>query len=324
VTRVGGSIDAAEGTAGDRPERSLEARLDQIVDLNPALVKLARSIVWRFLEQSFGIVYHDGPGQPPLPTRLMAGLAILKHMHNLSDEALCDRRLENPYYQLFCGEEFFRHELPFDRSSMTRWRQRMGDERLVALFEESLATATRTNAAKPSDFSKLVVDTTVQPKAVAYPTDARLMHRARERLVGLAKRHGIALRQSYTRVGEFALVEQSRYAHAEQFEQAGKALRKLKTHLGRVIRTLCARSKATNSSNKPSPASSCWRAGSMSRTRTCVPFVAYLPRPICVCSACMRRKSSASAPSTSSGGKPNKPYEFGVKVSVATTLSSRM
>ena len=85
-----------------------KARLDQIVDLNHPLAKLARTVDWRFLEERFGAVYSDGSGQPPLPTRLMAGLAILKHMHDLSDEVLCERWIENPYYQLFCGEEFFR------------------------------------------------------------------------------------------------------------------------------------------------------------------------------------------------------------------------
>ena len=102
------------------------ARLDQIINMSHPLVKLAQSIDWGFLERNFGTVYSDGPGQPPLPTRLMAGLAILKHMHDLSDEILCERFVENPYYQLFCGEEFFQHRLPFDRSSLTRWRQHMG------------------------------------------------------------------------------------------------------------------------------------------------------------------------------------------------------
>src|SRR3954447_20079913 len=96
------------------------ARLDQIVDLDHPVVKLAAAIDWRFLEEQFGAVYTDAPGRPPLPTRLMAGLAILKHMHDLSDEVLCERWVENPYYQLFCGEEFFCHQLPFDRSSLTR------------------------------------------------------------------------------------------------------------------------------------------------------------------------------------------------------------
>ena len=112
------------------------ARLDQIVDPNHPLVKFAGTIDWSFLEQRFGAVYDDDPGRPPLPTRLMPGLAILKHLHDLSDEALCARWLENPYVRLFCGEAFFQHQLPFERSSLTRWRQRRGEERLVALLQE--------------------------------------------------------------------------------------------------------------------------------------------------------------------------------------------
>ena len=166
------------------------ARLDQIVDLDHPVVKLAAAIDWRFLEEQFGAIYTDAPGRPPLPTRLMAGLAIVKHMHDLSDEVLCERWVENPYYQLFCGEEFFCHQLPFDRSSLTRWRQRMGEDKLVALIQESLAVATRMGAAKPADFRQVVIDTTVQEKAIAFPTDSKLMHRARERLVRLTQVRG--------------------------------------------------------------------------------------------------------------------------------------
>jgi transposase, IS5 family len=124
------------------------ARLDQIVDLSHPLARLAATIDWRFLEERFGAVSTDKPGQPPLPTRLMAGLSILKHTHNLSDEELCARWIENPYFQLFCGEEFFR--LPFERSSLTRWRQRMGEEKLVALIQVSLSCARRRGRARPS------------------------------------------------------------------------------------------------------------------------------------------------------------------------------
>src|SRR4029453_13127981 len=77
-----------------------------------------QAIDWRFLESCFGEVYSDGPGMPPLPTRLMAGLAILKHTFDLSDEELCARWVENLYFQYYCGEEFYCHALPFDRSSM--------------------------------------------------------------------------------------------------------------------------------------------------------------------------------------------------------------
>ena len=96
------------------------SRLDQILNLDHPLAKLAARVDWRFLEARFGEAYEDIAGRPPLPTRLMAGLAILKHTYDLSDEGLCERWVENPYYQYFCGEEFFQHEASFDRSSMTR------------------------------------------------------------------------------------------------------------------------------------------------------------------------------------------------------------
>ena len=90
---------------------------------------------------------------------------------------MCERWVENPYYQFFCGEEFFQHRLVFDRSSLTRWRQRMGEEKLQALLQESLSVATRTEAIKPADLNRVIVDTTVQPKNVMFPTDARLLNR---------------------------------------------------------------------------------------------------------------------------------------------------
>ena len=127
------------------------------------------------------------PASRRLPTRLVAGLFILKHMHDLSDEVLCARWLENPYYQFFCGELSFCHQLPFDRSSLTHWRQRLGEEQLVALIQESLSVAHKTGALATRDLERVVVDTTVQPKAIAHPTDARLCHRALEKLVDLAQ-----------------------------------------------------------------------------------------------------------------------------------------
>jgi len=159
----------------DQGEQDLfRSRLDQIIDMNHELVKLGRAVDWRFLEARFGEVYSDGPGMPPLPTRLMAGLAILKHTFNLSDEELCARWIENPYFQHLCGEEFFCHALPLDRSSLTRWRQRMGEEKIMALLQESLSVAVKTGAMKPSDTRRVIVDTTVEPKNVMWwtaPTD---------------------------------------------------------------------------------------------------------------------------------------------------------
>ena len=200
-----------------------KARLDRIIDLRHELALLALAIDWAFLEASFGAVYSPVPGQPPLPVRLMAGLAILKSMYNLSDEELTGRWVENPYFQYFCGEEFFQHKASFDRSSMTRWRRRMGEDRLNALVQESLAAAVKTKAMPAFRFCQVIVDTTVQEKAVAFPTDAKLAHRARERLVRLAKKYRVRFRQSYARVGKFALIKHQRYAHARQFKRAGRS-----------------------------------------------------------------------------------------------------
>jgi transposase, IS5 family len=282
------------------------SRLDQVINMDHALVKLARTIDWGFLEQKLGAVYNDGAGQPPLPTRLMAGLAILKHTYNLSDEVACELWIENPYYQYFCGEEFFQHRLPLDRSSMTRWRNRMGEERLQALLQESLAVATRSGAMKPGDLARVIVDTTVQPKNITFPTDAKLLNRAREKLVKLAKRLGVELRQSYTRVGKFALIQHQRYAHAKQFKRAKRALRTLKTYLGRVIRDIARKIEG----DPGLEAKFAWLLSLARRVRAQErgqrgPKVYSLHAPEVECIG---------------KGKPHKPYEFGVKVSVATTL----
>src|ERR1700731_4533874 len=262
---------------------------------------------WGFLEREFGAVYTDDPGRPPLPTRLMAGLAILKHTYDLSDEVLCERWVENPYYQFFCGEEFFQHRLVFDRSSLTRWRDRMGEERLQALLQESLSVATSTEAIKPSELSRVVVDTTVQPKNVTFPTDAKLLNRAREKLVRLANIHAVALRQSYARVGKFALIQHQRYAHAKQFKRANRMLKKLRTYLGRVIRDI-GRKIENNGTLEAKFARllSLARRVREQQQRQRGPKVYSLHAPEVECIG---------------KGKAHRPYEFGVKVSVATTIS---
>ena len=270
-------------------------------------MKLARTVDWAFLEERFGAVYTDDPGHPPLPTRLMAGLAILKHTYDLSDEVLCERWVENPYYQFFCGEEFFQHRLVFDRSSLTRWRHRMGEERLQALLQESLSVATRTKAIKPSELSRVIVDTTVQPKNVTFPTDAKLLNRAREKLVRLAKRHGVALRQSYARVGKFALIQHQRYAHAKQFKRANRTLKKLRTYLGRVIRDIGRKIEGDGGLEAAfAQLLTLARRVREQQQRQRGPKVYSLHAPEVECIG---------------KGKAHRPYEFGVKVSVATTLS---
>jgi IS5 family transposase len=218
-------------------EDLFRSRLKNIIDLRHELVRLGAAIDWRFFDDAFDAFYSED-GRPGIATRMMVGLHILKHMFDLSDEEVCERWVYDPYFQYFCGEAYFQHALPIDRSSMTRWRDRIGPEGLEKVFQESLGVAHRTGALRAKDLKRVTVDTTVQEKAVAFPTDAKLIHRARERLVRLSREHGVPLRQSYARVGKRALIMQGRYRHAKQHKRANRAMRKLKTYLGRTLRDI--------------------------------------------------------------------------------------
>ncbi len=291
----------------ERQKDLLRPALDQIIDMEHPLARLAGEIDWAFLERRFGAVCASGPGQPALPARLVAGLFILKHMHALSDEALCGRWLENPYYQYFCGEQSFRHRLPFERSSLSRWRQRLGEEQLVALLQESLSVAYNTGAIASKDLERVAVDTTVQPKAIAHPTDARLMHKALVKLVALAKRTDVPLRQSYLRVAKRAAIMVGRYNHAHQFKRARRALKFLRTRLGRLIRDL-ERKLANDATLKErfAPLLSLARKVRLQDHRQRGPKVYSLHAPEVECIG---------------KGKAHAPYEFGCKVSVATPVT---
>ncbi|UVO33110.1 IS5 family transposase [Bradyrhizobium arachidis] len=292
----------------DRQKDLLLPALDQIIDMGHPLVQLAALIDWKFLDDRFGSVCQIGPGQPGLPTRLVAGLLILKHTHNLSDEVLCARWIENPYYQYFCGELSFCHRLPFDRSSMTRWRQRLGEEQLVALIQESLSVAHKTGAIGPNDLERVAVDTTVQPKAVAHPTDARLMHRAIIKLVGLAKRNRVPLRQSYLRLAKRAAIMVGRYTHAHQFKRARRQLKFLRTRLGRIIRDI--RRKIDGDAVLEARFGPLLGLAQQVRSqdqhqRGPKVYALHAPEVECI-----------------GKGKARAPYEFGCKVSIATPVTS--
>jgi IS5 family transposase len=149
-----------------------------------------------------------------------------------------DRFIENPYWQYFCGFNYFQHNLPIDSSSLTRFRKRIGVSGSETLFKELLNTAKRSGHLSRRDLDKVNVDTTVQEKAIAFPTDARLYFKMREHLVCAAQSRGIHLRQSYKRVAKKALARQGRYSHARQMKRSKKMTKKLKTILGCVYRDI--------------------------------------------------------------------------------------
>jgi IS5 family transposase len=214
------------------------SRLDQILSRRHPLFLLANQIDWQFFDKEFGRLFVENFGRPGLPTRLIVGLHYLKHAFNESDESVVGRFLENPYWQYFCGFEYFQHELPLDPSSLVRWRKRLGPDRLEKLLIETLETAKRGKLLTKHHVERVNVDTTVQEKAVAFPTDARLYHKARRSLVRAAKARGIELRQNYERLGKRAFLKQGRYAHARQLKRARQETRKLRVFLGRVMRDI--------------------------------------------------------------------------------------
>ncbi len=212
--------------------------LERLCNRGHPLYRLANTLDWGALDDAFGSLYVEGKGRPAKPTRLMVGLHYLKHTYNLSDEEVVGQWVENPYWQYFCGNEHFEHEIPIDPSLMTRWRHRVGSRGLEKLLEETIHAGLKTKVLKKKSLSKLNVDTTVQEKAITFPTDAKLYHRMRERLVDLAYEAGIELRQSYRRKSKHALLMQSRYAHARQMKRARREVRQLRTWLGRVVRDI--------------------------------------------------------------------------------------
>lgn len=228
------------------PQASLFGiQLERLCDLKHPLVQLAQRIQWEVFDQAFGTLYCQDNGRPAKSTRLMVGLHYLKAMYAESDEELVEKWIENPYWQYFCGEIEFQHEFPIEPTSMGKWRKRVQSAGLEKMLSETIATGLDTGILKREHFTRVNVDTTVQEKAIAFPTDGRLYHRMREKLVSEAKDLGVELRQAYTFKSKRALIMQGRYRHARQAKRANKELRKLKTYFGRVLRDLDRKTRAT-------------------------------------------------------------------------------
>jgi len=182
--------------------------------------------------------YSRDLGAPGKAIRLMVGLHYLKYTFNESDESVVERWVENPYWQSFCGFTHMQHKPPIDPSSMSRWRGRVGAERIELLLKETVDLAVRSKQLPPRDLRQITVDTTVQEKNITFPTDSKLLYVAIRKLVKAAKEREIRLRQSYLRVGKRAAIKVSRYAHAKQFRRMRRELRRLRTWVGRLVRDI--------------------------------------------------------------------------------------
>jgi len=289
-------------TEQNHPQNDLfKNELRQIINLQHPTVKLSESIDWSRFEDQFGKTYCEDNGRPGISTRLMVTLNYLKYMHDLSDEDVVLGWTENPYWQYLSGMKYFEHELPIDPSSMTRWRKRIGESGAEAMLSETIEVGKRLGFVKASQLKRINVDTTVQEKHVRFPTDSRLYNRARERLVKLAKKYGIKLRQGYSRIGKKLILKQSRYSHAKQYKRARKCTKKLRTILGRVIRDVERKAKNVGE-DLTKTLETAKQIQLQERKSKNKVYSVHAPEVKCI-----------------SKGKAHKRYEFGCKVSVAAT-----
>ena len=215
-----------------------QAHFKQILNPEHPLIRLADKIDWPRFDAAFADSYCEELGAPGKAIRLMVGLQYLKYAFDESDESVVERWIENPYWQYFCGFTHMQHEAPIDPSSMSRWRKRVGAERMELMIQETIELAVREKQLRKKDLEQVTIDTTVQEKNITHPTDSKLLYTAIRKLGAGAQAYGVQLRQSYIRVGKRAAVKVSRYAHARQFKRMRKQLRKLRTYVGRLIRDI--------------------------------------------------------------------------------------
>ena len=288
--------------ADERADHDLfRTELVNLIDHRHELVRLGELIGWQAFADEWSPQFASTTGRPALPTRLMAALLYLKHVYALSDEDIVERWSENPYWQHFSGERYFKHELPCDSSSPVRWRQRIGEAGCEWLLAQSIEAAKSGGVIKRQSLDTVVLDTTVQPKAIAHPTDSRLLNRAREQLVEAAQDAGIELRQSYARVGKAAEHQAGRHAHAKQYRRMQRDIRKLRTWPGRVIRDVQRKGGEITGALK-AKIESAQRLHAQRRDSKNKLYALHAPEAECIAK-----------------GKVRTPYEFGVKVSVAVT-----
>ena len=320
------------------------ARLDAMIDLRHPLAVLATRLPWARLEAELAPIWQrdaregilpDGvdlfgsgggvlaaagvsyAGRSRLPIRLMCSLLYLKHAFNLSDEETCERWAENVVWQYFSGREYYEPRLPCDATQIGRFRAAIGEAGMQAILKATIDTAVTSKAIKPAEFERIIVDSTVQEKAmalghaVAYPVDSRLLEIARHKIVTHAKRCGIVLRQSFAKEGKTLKRKAGGYAHAKQFKRLHRTVKRQRTIVGKLIREVRSRLSAGifNAAAAPTTLVALYTLLERAdRIRTQQPkdknklYALHAPEVECI-----------------SKGKARNRYEFGVKVSLAVT-----
>jgi IS5 family transposase len=215
-----------------------EPRLSKQLDPKHELVVFSKLIDWDSLEKDLSIYFCKLDGAPAKPVRLITGLLLLQHLYNLSDEKVVYGWRENPYWQFFCGYDYLQWHFPIDPSSLTHWRKRLGETGLNRIFSSTVFCGLKVGLVSPKSFESVITDTTVMPKNIAFPTDAKLYFNSLNKLVYFAHKFNIPLRQTYKFLAKKAFRNVNRYSHCRKMKMANREIKRLKTYLGRVRRDL--------------------------------------------------------------------------------------
>jgi len=319
------------------------ARLDSMIDMRHSLAVLATRMPWADIEASLAplLAHQDrngrlvqdadlfGPtaqlagaglsnaGRPRLPIRLMVALLYLKHAFNLSDEELCQRWSENVVWQFFTGMAYYEPRLPCDATQIGRFRRVLGEAGVEQLLKSTIEASVSMGVVKRCEFERIIVDTTVQEKAIAHPTDSRLLEIARHKVASSAKRCGIALKQTFAKEGKGLRRKAGGYAHAKQFRRLRRVVKRQRTILGALMRN--ARRGLESISQGV--------AGHEPTALGIADLLKWLERAERIRTQERHSKNklyALHAPEVEciGKGKARKPYEFGVKVSLAVTHKS--
>lgn len=274
--------------------------LDQLIPAHP-LLTLSKAISWEYFEREFAPLYSP-IGSPAKPIRLMVGLLILKQLHNVSDEVLVQTWVQNPYHQAFCGAPEFQWKFPCDPSELTRFRRRIGVSGVEKIFAMSIAL--HGDGARENE---VCVDTTVQEKAITYPTDAMMYRKIIVCCWRIARTEGIALTRTYGKEVKQRRLELRFEHHPKNRLKAKRARKRLNTIAGRLLREL---------QRKLSPERLSFYAGRFALYERVLEQKRYdknkiysLHEPHVYCM---------------SKGKPHKRYEYGTKASIAVTRDSKI
>ena len=316
------------------------SRLDQMIDLRHPLAVLASRMPWQEIEASlahqfarqvkagkkvediglFGSVVQtvgggkSNAGRPRLPIRLMVSLLYLKHAFNESDEGVVERWAETPTWQYFSGMDYFEHRYPCDATLIGKFRKLIGEQGVEELLSQTISVAVNLKVISQKALETVVVDSTVQPKAIAHPTDSRLLEVARQKLVDIAKAAGIELKQTFAKEGKQLTRKAGGYAHARQFRRMRKPINRQRTIVGRLAREIERHMTTLAASLQDMLRESLAKA-----------------RQIMMQTKHRKTKGSPKlyswhAPETEviAKGKARAPYEFGVKVGIASTLKGNL